>query len=102
MAKYIIVKKDSKQYKLVEGKEFLIDHFSDDKPELTPIFYSDGQNIIVDDNLSKIKLDYKIVSQLEKGDKLKIFKYKSKSRYRKSKGFRASYTKILLNKISIS
>lgn len=102
MDKYIVVKKGSKQYLISEGQEFLIDHSPTEDVLLEPIFYSDGKDIISGKKASNIKLDYKILSSQEKGLKIKVFKYKSKSRYRKTRGFRPTYSKLLLNKISIS
>lgn len=36
-----------------------------------------------------------------KGEKVRVFKYKQKSRYRKTRGFRAQLTQIQINKISL-
>ena len=36
-----------------------------------------------------------------KGEKVRVFKYKQKSRYRKTRGFRAQLTEIQINKINL-
>ena len=44
--------------------------------------------------------DYNKVLNEEKGEKVKVFKFKSKSRYRRHRGFRPQYSRILIEKIS--
>lgn len=45
-------------------------------------------------------VDYEVVKNYQ-GDKLKVFKYKSKSRYRKTQGFRPQQTDIKILKINL-
>jgi large subunit ribosomal protein L21 len=45
-------------------------------------------------------VDYEVVKNYQ-GDKLKVFKYKSKSRYRKTQGFRPQQTDIKIVKINL-
>ena len=47
--------------------------------------------------------DAKVVIKVlgeEKGEKIDVYKYKSKSRYRRHTGFRSQLTKLLIQKIS--
>lgn len=44
-------------------------------------------------------VEFEVVKNYQ-GEKVKIFKYKSKSRYRKSMGFRAQLTEIKITKIN--
>lgn len=43
----------------------------------------------------------KVLGQ-EKGRKLRVFKYKAKSRYRRTKGHRSQFTRVKIDKISTS
>jgi large subunit ribosomal protein L21 len=45
-------------------------------------------------------VDYEVVKNYQ-DDKLKVFKYKSKSRYRKTQGFRAQLTDVKITKITL-
>ena len=45
-------------------------------------------------------VDYEVIKNYQ-GDKLKVFKYKSKSRYRRTMGFRAQQTDIKILKINL-
>jgi large subunit ribosomal protein L21 len=50
--------------------------------------------------LKDAKVTVKVLVELEKGEKVDIFKYKAKSRERRHVGFRAQYTRLLVEKIS--
>lgn len=49
--------------------------------------------------LKDVKVKVKVVTELEKGEKIDVYKFKAKSRYRKHTGFRAQYTRLLVEKI---
>ena len=100
MTKFAIVRFYGKQYKVTEGSELLIDKISDSNIEPQVLLYVDekmtkvGKPVLKD---TKVKL--KILNQEEKGAKVDIFKYKSKSRYRRHLGFRPIYTRLLIQSI---
>lgn len=50
--------------------------------------------------LTKAKVKIKVLKEVEKGEKIEIFKYKAKSRERRHVGFRAQHTRLLVEKIS--
>ena len=50
--------------------------------------------------LTKVKVKVKVITEVEKGEKIDIFKYKAKSRERRHVGFRAQHTRLLIEKIS--
>lgn len=100
--KYAIVRIGGKQYKAEEGKEILVDKLIDPKkfePEV--LLFVDGEKTKVGKPVLKdIKVGLKVVTDMEKGEKVEIYKFKSKSRYRRHTGFRAQYTRLLVEKIS--
>ncbi len=101
MAKYAVIRVGGKQYKVTEGQEILVDKIIDIKalePEV--LLVSDGDKVEVGKPvLTKTGLKVKVVTELEKGEKIEVYKFKAKSRYRKHIGFRAQYTRLLIEKI---
>lgn len=100
--KYAILRIGGKQYKAEEGKEILVDKIVDTK-KLSPevLLFVDGEKTEVGKPLVKdATVKFKVVTELEKGEKIEIYKFKAKSRYRKHTGFRPQYTRLLVEKIS--
>ena len=100
--KYAIIRIGGKQYKVEEGKEILIDKLDDPKkiePEVL-LFADSGKVKIGKPVLKDIKLKLKVVTEVEKGEKIDVYKFKAKSRYKKHTGFRPQYTRFLVEKIS--
>jgi|CXWL01.1.fsa_nt_gi large subunit ribosomal protein L21 len=101
MGKYAVLKIKGKQYKVAEGMELLVDKLNDTKVEAEVLLFSDGKNVKVGKpKVSDVKVVFKVLKDEEKGEKIEIYKYKSKSRYRKHTGFRPKYSRILVEKIS--
>ncbi|MFI5241100.1 MAG: 50S ribosomal protein L21 [Microgenomates group bacterium] len=101
MSKYAVVKLQGKQYRVSEGEEILVDKMNDLKAEPEVLLYADGDKVKVGKpTLKDVKVKVKVVTELEKGVKMEIYKFKAKSRYRKHIGFRPQYTRLLIEKIS--
>jgi large subunit ribosomal protein L21 len=102
MDKFAVIRIGGKQYKVSEGEEILVDKLSDlTKIDPEVLLFVDGEKIEIGTPvLSKIKVKVKVLVGLEKGEKIRIFKYKAKSRERKHTGFRPQYTRLLIEKIS--
>lgn len=102
MSKYAVVRIGGKQYKAEEGKEILVDKLVDPKKIEAEVL------LLVDDGKVKVgkpvikdaKVGFKVVTDLEKGEKVEIYKFKSKSRYKRHTGFRAQYTRLLVQSIA--
>ena len=98
--KYAILRFGSRQYKLSEGEEALIDKVGKD-PVFDVLLVSDGKKIVVGTPVVKdVKVKIKVVKDEEKGEKIDVLRYKAKSRYRKHIGFRPVYSRILVEKIT--
>lgn len=99
--KFAVIRIAGKQYKVTEGEEILVDKLEDTKkvePEV--LLIADGEKIEIGKPvLIKRKITVKVITDMEKGDKIRVFKYKAKSRYRKLRGFRAQHTRLLVEKI---
>ncbi len=101
MAKYAVVRIGGKQYKVSEGKEILVDKLTEPKKfEIETLLLVDGEKVKVGKPVIKdVKIKSKVVTELEKGKKLEIYKFKAKSRYKRHTGFRPQYTRLLIEKI---
>lgn len=100
MSKYAVIKLAGHQYKVAEGEELLVDHLTDKKvePEVL-LLVDDGKVKVGQPKVSGAKVSVKLMGE-EKGEKIDVYKYKAKSRYRKHTGFRPLYTRLLIEKIS--
>lgn len=100
--KYAVVRIGGKQYKVEEGKEILVDKLTEPKklePEV--LLFVDGEKVKVGKPVLKdINVSIKVVADIEKGEKVDVYKFKAKSRYKKHIGFRPQYTRLLIGKIS--
>jgi large subunit ribosomal protein L21 len=99
MDKYAVLRIKGNQYSVKEGQEFLVSFLGDDKPEYEVLLISDGKEVKVGKPTLDVKVSLKVITPEEKGEKVEVFKYKSKSRFRKHTGFRAKYTRLQVEKI---
>ncbi len=99
--KYAVIKYQGHQYKVVEGQEILIDKLLDKSEPEVLLIADEGKVKVGKPTLKEAKIKIKILAEEEKGEKLDIFKFKAKSRYRRHTGFRPQYTKLQIEKISI-
>lgn len=101
---YVVIKTGGKQYKLSEG----------DEVELEKLPYDNNQEVIFDevllfvsDNDIKIGKPFipgitvkaKVLEQ-KKGEKIRVAKFRAKSRYRRVMGHRQLLTKVRIEKIA--
>lgn len=102
MDKFAVIRITGKQYRVTEGEEILVDKINDlEKVEPEVLLFVDGDKIEVGTPvLKKAKVTVKVLKEIEKGEKIRIFKYKAKSRERRHVGFRAQHTRLLIEKIS--
>ncbi len=101
--KYAIVSTGGKQYKVSEGDILELELLSTD-PQKEYIFpqvllHVDGDKRLVGaPTLSNVVVKATVLSH-GKGEKIRVAKFKAKSRYRRVMGFRPSVTKIRIEKI---
>ena len=102
--KFAVIKISGVQLKVYEGKEYEVNKIEGNKGdnvEITDVLLlSDGDNTKVGSPLVEgAKVVLEITSQ-KKDDKVKVFKYKAKSRYRKTQGHRALITRVAVKSIA--
>lgn len=102
MDKFAVIRITGKQYRVTEGEEILVDKINDlEKVEPEVLLFVDGDKVEVGTPvLKKAKVTVKVLKEVEKGEKIRVFKYKAKSRERRHVGFRAQHTRLLIEKIS--
>lgn len=100
MSKFAVIRVAGKQYKVEEGQEILVDKLIDPKKiSAEVLLVADGDKVSVGKPTLKNEVKLKVITELEKGEKVEIYKFKAKSRYKRHTGFRAQYTRLLVEKI---
>lgn len=100
--KYAIIRLMGRQYEVQEGEEILVDKMTDPKNATADVllFSNEGKVSIGKPVLKDIKVTFKMVTEEEKGKKVDVYHFHSKSRYKKHTGFRPKYTRLSVTKIS--
>lgn len=101
--KYAVIRTGGKQYKVVEGEEILVEKLPGEKGD-SVVF--DQVLLLVDDKkidigqplVEKAGVKAKVLEQA-KGEKIRVVKFKAKSRYRRVKGHRQRLTKVKIGKM---
>ena len=100
---YAVIRAGGKQHKVAEGDVIQIEKVGGDSTtiEFEPILLVDdkGNTTSSKSDLAGAKVSAEIVGE-EKGVKIKVFKYKNKTRYRRTTGHRQKYTAIRIAGIS--
>jgi len=103
MTKLAVIKTGGKQYLVEKNSELFVDRINSKENSGITIdklaeFETEKNTMNIGEPLLKTKIKAKVIEHL-KGDKINIFTYKAKSRFRKRKGFRSYLTKIKIIEI---
>ncbi|HTX46645.1 MAG TPA: 50S ribosomal protein L21 [Solirubrobacteraceae bacterium] len=101
---YAIVKTGGKQYRVEQGQSLLIERLPDDEGAsvaLEPLLYVDGSDVVDGADLSKVKVQAKVVAH-ERGPKLRIVKFKPKRGYKRRNGHRQELTRLEITSIKLA
>jgi large subunit ribosomal protein L21 len=94
---YAIVRSGGRQHKVAVGDVLEIDRIDDtvgSSVSLTPLLLVDGEAVTSDEQtLGAASVTVEVLAEI-KGPKIKIFKYKNKTGYRKRQGHRQRYTQV--------
>ena len=100
--KYAVIRLLGRQYKVEEGQELLVDKMNDLKLVPEVLLVADGEKVSIGKPTVKgAKVAIKILKDVEKGEKIEVYHFKAKSRYKKHTGFRPQYTRVLVEKITL-
>lgn len=100
---YAIVVTGGKQYRVAKDQVLSVEKLNvqvGDQISLNAILYSDGENMVVGNDASKISIKAEVLEH-GKGTKLNIFTYKAKKNIRKRQGHRQPYTKLKIVDVSV-
>ncbi len=102
---YAIIKSGGKQYKVSAGDTLTVDKIDlEGKKNFTfeevLLFVNDGKVTIGKPSIKDAVVTAALVDQV-KGDKIRVAKFKAKSRYRKVMGFRPLHTILKIEKIEV-
>jgi large subunit ribosomal protein L21 len=100
---YAIIELGGKQYKVAPKQTIEVERLDvaeGDRVELDKVLFigGDGDTLLGDPMIKGAKVVATSLGEA-KGEKVIVFRYKSKVRYRRKKGHRQIYTKILVNEI---
>ncbi len=101
MTPFAIIRTGGKQYKIAEGDVLEVEkliHNGDKIVFEDVLLVINGEIKVGKPNVAGAKITAKIVED-GKGKKKMVFRYKSKTRYKKKKGHRQPYTKVQITKI---
>ena len=97
-----VIKVGGKQFIVTEKETLLVDLLPDGTKELTldALLTIDGDKTVVGTPFVKgVKVSAKVVEDLVKGDKIRVIRYKAKTRVHKENGHRQKYSKIEITSI---
>jgi large subunit ribosomal protein L21 len=100
---YAIVKTGGKQYRVERGQTLLVERLAVDEGgdvALEPILYRSDQAVFDAAGLKKVKVTAKVLAH-ERGEKLRVFKFKPKRGYKRRNGHRQELTRIEVTDISL-
>lgn len=101
---YAIVSTGGKQYKVAKGDVIDVEKLDaqpGDKVSLDVLMLNDGTNTVVDAAaLANKKVTAEVVKQF-KGEKVIIFKFKKRKRYRRTRGHRQNLTRLQIVELPI-
>ena len=103
MVMYTVVKTGGKQYLVKDGMEITVDLMDSEKGKKVDLdvllkFDSEGKTFELGQPLLKEKVTAEVIDNVL-GEKIRIAKFKAKSRFRKVRGFRSKLTKLKIIKI---
>ena len=99
---YAIIATGGKQYRVSEGDVIYIEKIDAQVDSMVSfdvlLMGNDGDVKIGTPVVEGVKVEGKVVGQI-RGEKIVVYKYKSKKNYRRKQGHRQPYTKVEITKI---
>jgi len=99
---YAIVKTGGKQYRVEEGQTLLVERLPEDEGAtvaLKPLLYRSTDTVFDADGLAKVSVTAKILAH-ERGEKIRVFKFKPKRGYKRTAGHRQELTRLEITSLT--
>ena len=104
MTTYAIIETGGKQYRVEEGQFLLVDRLPDDEGAKVALralmLRTDDAVLLESGDLDKVKVEAKVAGH-ERGEKVRVFKYKAKKGYRRRQGHRSELTRLEVTEVKL-
>jgi large subunit ribosomal protein L21 len=100
---YAIVKVGGKQYRVEKGDTLVVDRMAEDegaKVTLQPLLFRSDDAVFDADGLEKVKVEA-VVRGHQRGEKIRILKFKPKRGYKRRAGHRSEQTVLEISDIKM-
>jgi large subunit ribosomal protein L21 len=101
---YAIVRVGGKQYRVESGDSLVVDRMHEDegaKVALEPLLLADGDKTVMDGaDLEKVKVEATVRGH-ERGEKIRVVKFKPKKGYKRTQGHRSELTRLEIGDIKM-
>ena len=101
---YAIIESGGKQYRAEKGTTLVVDRIAADegaKVNLRAVMLRDGKDVVLGaDELEKVKVEATVAGH-ERGQKIRVFKYRAKKGYRKRAGHRSELTRLEVTEVKM-
>jgi large subunit ribosomal protein L21 len=100
---YAIVKTGGKQYRVERGQYLLVERLPEEvgaSVALQPLMYRSDEAVFDSQGLERVKVTAKILAH-ERGEKLRVVKFKPKRGYKRRNGHRQELTRIEIVEIAL-
>jgi large subunit ribosomal protein L21 len=98
---YAIIELGGKQHRVEKGDSVVVDRLNEKegaKLAMRALLYRSDETVFEGAEPDKVKVEAVVAEHL-KGDKVRVFKYRPKKRYRRSAGHRSLLTRLEINEI---
>ena len=99
---YAIVKTGGKQYRVERGQTLLVERLPEEEGatvDLRPLLFRSDDTVFDAKGLESVSVKAKIVAH-ERGEKLRVFKFKPKRGYKRTAGHRQELTRLEITEVS--
>ncbi|MET0823856.1 MAG: 50S ribosomal protein L21 [Solirubrobacterales bacterium] len=101
---YAIVESGGKQYRAEKGTTLVVDRLRADegaKVNLRAVMFRGADDVVLDsDKLEKVKVEATVAGH-ERGEKIRVFKYRAKKGFRKRAGHRSELTRLEVTEVKM-
>jgi large subunit ribosomal protein L21 len=99
---YAIVKTGGKQYRVERGQTLLVERLPEEEGatvDLRPLLFRSDDTVFDAKGLESVSVKAKILAH-ERGEKLRVFKFKPKRGYKRTAGHRQELTRLEITEVS--
>ncbi len=101
---YAIIESGGKQYRAEKGTTLVVDRLPADegaKVNLRAVMFRGADDVVLEsDKLEKVKVEATVAGH-ERGEKIRVFKYRAKKGYRKRAGHRSELTRLEVTEVKM-